>query len=78
LFSADARVDDLAYRLIIVLRSARWKVSDMTDCPRLDSVPTLVIIGHPVRNTSEEAYHRRRGAEQQSARKRTPLTSLGQ
>ena len=46
----------------------------------LDGVtaPTLLIVGHPVRNTSEETYHRGRGGEQQSARKRTPLTSLGE
>jgi hypothetical protein len=81
LFSADARVDDLAYRLIIVLRSARWKVSDMTDCPRLDSVPTVsvisIIIRRSVRNASEESYHYRRCAKQHSTIKRRPPIRLG-
>ncbi|MFY9754655.1 MAG: hypothetical protein WAK37_01795, partial [Pseudolabrys sp.] len=44
LIPADARVDDLAYRLIIVLRRHRWEVSGMTDCPGLDTVPTVIIV----------------------------------
>lgn len=74
LVSTDARVDDLAYRLIIVLRRARWKMSDMTDCPGLDTVATLIVAGIGARNTNEDTHDRRRGAEQQSAVERGPLT----
>jgi hypothetical protein len=77
LVSADARVDDLAYRLIIVLRRERWQMSHMTDCPRLDTVPRFMIVGRSVRSTSEDAYYRRCGAEQQSAVARRPLVRLG-
>jgi hypothetical protein len=77
LVSADARVDDLAYRLIIVLQRHRREMSGMTDCPGLDTVPTLIVVGVAVRSTSEDAYHRRCGVKQQSAVERRPLGPPG-
>jgi hypothetical protein len=52
-------------------------MSGMTDCPGLDTVPTLIVVGVAVRNTNEDAYHRRCGVKQQSAVERRPLGPPG-
>jgi hypothetical protein len=79
LISADAGVDDLAQRVMVVLRRVGRQESDVADRPGLDAGFMLVAafgLGPTVRRRSEKPDHRRRRADQQSARERTPLTSL--
>jgi len=67
LASTNTRVNDLAYRLITVLRRNSWQMSGMTDCPGLYPVAWFIIVGRSVGNGSEQNYRRRCGAEEHSA-----------
>jgi hypothetical protein len=69
LISADARVNDLAQRLVAVLRSNRRQRSDMTDRPRLDARPMIIVVrrGRAVRDARDEPDRRCGGEDAQSA-----------
>ena len=56
--SADARVNDLAQCLVVVLRSDSWQWSDITNCPGLDARPSIAVRRRRIiRNAGDEPDH---------------------